>query len=437
MKFREILLVIVLLAAGFILYQAQTGHWDLWFGWEDDLFGWGREYNFEETKAIEAPVPAAIEITNSHGWVEVRGGDQDAVQLTFKKRIWRRDEADAREVSDRLRLIVERTGDRLALSTNREDFDRRNFETGFILTVPLRMIVTVVNSYGPVTVEGVKEAAVRNSHGEVSATRIDGPCTLESSYESVRSEDVRGGCRITNRHGDVRALSVAGDLRVETSYGAVRFEDIGQKADILAGHARVDGRRAQGPVSVETTYDRVTLEDVGPARVRARHGSVEVSGVRGDLDVDTTYEPVRARDIHGNLKITGNNVAVTASGIGGREISVTSSYANVDIADFSAQVTVSLRHGNLVLAPSDVRFPVDVRDEYGSIDFYWPAGANASLEARSHGGSVKWDIPGRPDVEKTNGTSLVKAFAGNANWPAVFLSTSYADIRLEERGRKF
>jgi DUF4097 and DUF4098 domain-containing protein YvlB len=437
MKFREILLVIVLLAAGFVVYQAQTGHWDFSFGWEDDFFGWGKEYTFEETQVIEAPLPSTLAITNSHGWVEVRGGDQETVQLTFTKRIWRRDEADARAIADRLHYVLDRSAGRLAFSTNRDEFRRTHFETGFVLTVPRRMSITVTNSYGPVDVETVEDATVRNRHGEISAARIEGPCSLETSYEDVRAEDLKSDCRIVNRHAAIRVLNAGGELHVDHAYGEVRFEDIGKKAEVVAEHAEVYGSRVRGPVTVETSYEKVRLIDVGAARVRARHCPVEADNVRGDLDVETTYEPVRVRNVQGNFTVTGNNVAVTASGVSGREISVTTSHEPVDLRDFSARVTVSLRHGNLILAPSELKFPVDVRDEYGSVDFYWPAGADAPLEARSRGGSIKWDLPGRPSVEKSNGTSLVRAFVENANGPKVFLSTTYGDIRLEEGGRKF
>jgi DUF4097 and DUF4098 domain-containing protein YvlB len=437
MKFKEILLVIILLAAGFVVYQAQTGQWDVTFGWDDGFFGWGREYTFEETAVIEAPLPSVLEVTNSHGWVEIRGGDRETVQLTFTKRIRRREEADAREVSDRLHYVLDRTANRLSFSTNRDEFRRTGFETGFVLTVPRGMSVTVRNSYGPVDVEEVRDATVRNRHGEISVARIEGPCSLETSYEDVRAEDLKADCRIVNRHAGVRVLTAAGDLRVDNAYGEVRFEDIGGKADVVAAHAEINGSRVQGPVTAETSYEKITLRGVGAARVRARHAAVEAEDVRGDLDVETTYEPVTARDVRGSLTVAGNNVAVTASGIAGPAISVTTSYEPVDIRDFAARLTVSLRHGNLVLAPSELRFPIDVRDEYGSIDFYWPVGAGAPLEARSRGGNVKWDIPGRPDVEKTNGTSFVKAFAASTGGPAVFLSTSYGDIRLEEGARKF
>jgi len=431
MKFREILLVIVLLAVGVVVYEVQTGNWTTW-GWtfneDGEFFGFGKAYSFEETQTIEAPVPASLEVTNSHGWVEVRGADQETVQLTFQKKVWRRDEADARAVADKLHYILKKSADRLSFSTNRDEFTKRNFETGFILVVPRRMTVTVTNSYGLVKVASLKEADLRNRHGRVSASDIEGACALESSYE-----DIEAGCRIINRHANVKALSVAGDLSVDHSYGEVRFEDVGGKAVISGSHSEVDGRRVQGPVSVESSYERISLINAGATRVRARHCRVEAQDIHGDLDVETTYEPVKAMNVQGSLRVSGNNVEVTASLIKGPEISVASSYENVDLEDFSAKVKISLRHGGLVLRPSDLKFPVDVRDEYGDIDLYWPAGEASPLEAQARGGSVHWGLSGKPSLEKSNGTSLIKAFVENTDRPAVSLSTSYGDIRIQEK----
>ena len=434
MKFREVLLVIVLLAAGVVVYQAQTGKWDLHFGWwEDDWIGFGQEYAYEETQVFEAPIPSSLEVINSHGWVEIRGADQETVQLTFQKKIWRRDEADARAIADKLKFKVEKTADRLSFSTNRDEFTRRNFETGFILVVPRRMAVKVDNSYGRVKAVALKEADVRNRHGEVSVSEIEGSCILESSYEDIEAGNLKGGCRVTDRHADVKVLSVAGELRVDHSYGEVRFEDVGGKVEVVGSHSEVNGRRVQGPVSVETSYERISITEAGALEVRARHCPVEATDIRGDLDIETTYEPVKAMNVGGNLRVSGNNVEVTASLVKGQDISVSTSYQNVDLADFSAKVGVALRHGRLVLRPLDLKFPIDVRNEYGDIDFYWPAGETSPLEAQSRGGSVQWELPGKPTLEKTNGTSLVKAFVDNTGRPSVFLSTSYGDIRIQEK----
>jgi hypothetical protein len=80
---------------------------------------------------------------------------------------------------------------------------------------------------------------------------------------------------------------------------------------------------------------------------------------------------------------------------------------------------------------------MDVRNEYGTIDLVWPSGETARLEARSKGGSVSWGLAERPDVDQTNGVSLVKAFTSSAGSPLNYLSTTYDNVRIEEGGRRF
>ncbi len=440
MKFREVLLVVVLILAGLVVYQVQTGHWNLdlnWDDWGDDFIGAGREFTYEETRTIEAPLPALLEVANGHGWVEVRGGDQTDIQLTFKKVVWRKTEEEAKDIAGRLKYNLTAASDRLTLDTNRDEFRKKNFETGFILTVPRAMAIRVTNGYGVVRVEGVKEASVRNRHGELFASDIGGPCTLETSYEDLEAQDIRGECRITNSHADVRAVSVAGDLWVETSYARIRVEDAGQKAELRGSHVGVDARRVAGPVSVDTSYEKVFLSDVGPATVRAHHSAVMAENVRGALDISTSYEPVQASKIQGDLLVSASNSDVSATGVVGSRISIASSYENIILDDFSAEVTVVLRNGNVVLKPRDLKHGMDVRNEYGTIHLAWPDGETPRLEARSKGGEVQWGLPEKPDVDQTNGVSLVKAFTANSDSPLIYLSTTYENIRIEAASRKF
>jgi len=437
MRFREIVLLAALILAGFVVYQIQTDGWDLRFDWDDEWLGWGREYSYEESRVFEAPVPAALAIDNGHGWVEVRGADQDHIELTFKKIVRRRKEEDARDVAGQLRYTVLSDDDRLTLGTNREEFRRRNFETGFVLTVPRGTAVSIVNAYGSVQVGSVAALTVRNRHGKLHIADIQGTCDLETSYQTADVERIEGDCSIKSRHARVRAASVAGDLRVETSYARARVEDIGGRADIVGAHMEVEASRVQGPVSVETSYQRVSLTDVGPAVVRARNTAVTAETVRGDLDVETSYERVRASDIRGNLLVASRNGAVAASGIGGQSLSVRTSYANVELSGFSADVSVVLRNGNAVLEPSDLRRGMDVRNEHGMILLNWPAGEIARLEARTRGGSVDWGLDAGPDAVTSNGTTVLKAFQDRPDAPLVFLDTTYADIRIREAGREF
>ncbi len=437
MKFKEVLLLILLLIAGLVIYQIQTGHWDLQLDWDDDFIRLGREYTYEVTEVFEGPFPARLEIANSHGWVVVEGSDEEIARLTFKKRIWRKDEASAREIADRLTYNVERAGGNFYLSTNRSEFRKRNFETGFILSVPRGTAVLVENSYGYVNVFDVREALVKNSHGKVSLARVEGDCTVENSYEDVEIEYAGGFCDVATKHADVQVYSVSGGLRIENRYGTIRVEDIGQSAEIYAENCEVRGRGIQGDLDLETSYENIDLVDIGPAKIRARHSPVDVDEVRGNLDVQTSYEAVRATNVRGSLSVTGHTVGVTAWNIEGDDIVIDTSYRKVNLSEFEGSTRISLRNGDLILKPKALRFPISVQAEYADIHFFWPNGEEAPFEARSKGGDVHWGLGATPAVSQNNGVSLVKAFQERTDKGQITLSTTYSDITIEEYSPEF
>lgn len=430
MRFREILLVIILLLAGAAVYEYKTGGFQFNFDGEVGFFGAGKEYAAEETQTFTAPLPARLEVRNSHGWIDVRGTDEEQIGLTFKKRVWRRREQEAKDVAGRLRFNLEKTGDVWTLSTNREDFNRRNFETGFVLTVPRRLSVVLTNSYGDVVVASVKDAQVRNRHGQVTARDIEGNADLETSYEDLEARNIKGDCRVVNSHADVQVQSVEGGVRIDDRYGTVRAEDLAKTLEVEAEHAEVDVRRVQGTVSVDTSYEKITLTDVGAARVTAVHAPVEADTVRGALEVQTSYEPVKAVNVEGDLTVRGKNASVTASDVGGQAIAIDTSYEDVDISGFSAKTLISLHNAHIVLKPTDLKLGLDIRNSYGDIELVWPAGADSPVDAQSKGGNVHWGLADRPDLEQSNGTSVLKAFSVNAGKPPVVLATSYGDIRI-------
>ncbi|HOW86347.1 MAG TPA: hypothetical protein P5119_10165 [Candidatus Aminicenantes bacterium] len=440
MKFKEVVLVIFLILAGLVLYEVKTGHWSFDWAWDWDEGGFGpagREVTAEETRTIAAPLPAVLEVENGHGWVEVRGADQDFAQLTFKKVVWRRNEAEAREIAGRIRYTMDTAAGKLRLATNREEFRRKNFETGFVLTVPRSMTVRVTNGYGTVRIEDVGEAAVTSRHGEVFVSGIDGPCALETSYEDVEARDIKGTCRIVNRNGDVRAVSITGDLTVRTSYARIRVEDAGGRADLYGPNSAVEALRVAGPVRVEASYEKVHVADVGPAGIFGHNMTVSAENVRGDLEVRTSYEAVKAAGIRGKLMVEAHNAAVEARDIEGPLVSIQTSYDNVTLAGFSGEASIVNRNGNVSLEPKLLKGPISVDNEHGSIVFLWPAGERARFEARARGGSIRWGLSAKPDVDETNGSAVLKAFSAEAAAPLVTLSTAYDDIRVEEAGRKF
>lgn len=429
MKAKEVLLLILIVAAGVTFYEARTG--GLWIDGDGAPFGAGRAYTYEDSMTLEGPVPPLIELRNAHGDVEVRGAATESVSLTFRKVVRRRKEAQAKAVADKLKAVVRREAGRIEISTNRSDFEKKGFETDFRLIVPEGVEIAVENSYGTVTATGLAAARIDNAHGKVDAADIAGPLSTVSTYEDVDVARV-GACAISARHADVDIRQAGGDVRVDHAYGRVSVSDAAAGVIVQGSHTEASLLRIAGAVEVRTSYEKASLVDVGPATILGEHADVSAEGIGGPLKVATTYADVRARDVRGDLDVEGRSVGVVARSVAAGLIRVATSYEDLDLADFTGRVDIGVSHAAAVLAPAALDAAIEVRNAYGAIRFVWPKGARLPFEGRSKGGSVKWLLAERPDIETSNGESLLKAFSADTGGPAVTLSTSYADIVVEE-----
>lgn len=430
MKAKEIILLVFIIVAGVFFYHVQAGKIDV--AW-DDFIAWDfNEYTYQETQVIEPPLPAALHVLNSHGQVEVLGTETDRITFTFEKKIWRRNEEKAREVADKLHPIITKGDTAVTITTNRSDFKRRNFDTNFRITVPSGVAVEVTNSYGPVKADQVGETMIDNRHGEVSATNIRGGAVIENSYEDVEVSGLQSNCTIRSRHSDISVKAVAGEVNIEDSYGLVDFRGGGQKATINAPHTEIRVEDLSGPLEVRNSYEKITLRNVGPSRIEGSHSSVDADGVSGNLEIDDTYEPIILNSIRGNLQITGGHMSVKGRGIVGDSIYVSSSYEDVDLADFAGKTTILLSHGNITLTPLPLTGSLEVRATYSPIVFFWPGEDRYPLEAQTKSSDIHWSLFGNVSPEEKDNLTLVRAFSEVSDKPRIVLSTTYGDIQFEK-----
>ncbi len=432
MKAREVLILILIVAAGVFFYYAHTGKLDLDGDWEWGIFDFGESYSYEESQTIEAPLPARLEVRNAHGDVDVWSSDQEDIRLTLHKKIRRRKEAEAREVADKLKPVITRTGDRIIVSSNRGEFKKRNFETNFTLVVPRSLEVIIENSYGTVKADRIRSCEIVNPHGEVVVMEVEGGLSVKNSYEDVDIEGVGASCRVEADHSDIIVRGAGGEVWIDHGYGKVVVEDAAADVTIRGDHTEVAGRGIKGRTDVRTSYESISLRNVGPAVINGHHSAVEAEAVAGSLKIATSYEHVRVDDIRGDLAVEGKSVEVVGKSIAAREVRITTSYENLDLADFSGSPTISMSHGDARLAPSSLDFPIEVKNVYSTVRLFLPKGEAGPIEARSRGGEVKWGLAEPLSLSQTNGETIVKAFLDRVQKPAIFLSTSYGDIYLED-----
>jgi hypothetical protein len=431
MKAREVFLALALIAFGSLTYYAKSGRLQVegdggWLFW-----GHTEEYLFEEAvQTIPGPLPREIQVINAHGAVEIRGAETDAITVAFKKSVNRRTREEAQKVADQLKMVVNREDPRLILSTNRDDFRRKNFETRFTITVPLGMPVLVRNSYGPVKIEKTGAADVVNPHGAVTAGSIDGRIAVDGSYEDVDVHDIRGDARIAAPHAKVIAVGVRGELLVDANYAELFLEDVDRNVRIGALHSSVNGKNLKGEVEIKNSYEKVVLSGTGPVKIFGHHSDVQAEGVDGPLEIGNAYAKLKLGGVNGDLRIEGSNLEVHAARVTAREIYVSTSYENVEILGFSGGATILERHGDVVLEPAALTGPIDVRASYAAVRLGWPAGLRAPFEGETKSGVIHWNLADKPSFVEANGKSVTRAYPDAAG-PTVKILTSYGDIRVE------
>jgi hypothetical protein len=436
MKAREIVLVLLIIGLGVFTYYAKTGKLDIqWDSGDFILFGRGEEFIFEESLEITAPLPRELQVINAHGGVEIRGTETDKITIGFKKSIHRRNRDEAQKVADQLKMAVNRDESRLILSTNRDEFKRKNFETYFKISVPAGLEVLVKNSYGLVKTAGTGPADIANPHGEVQASDTAGRLIVNNSYEDVSILNAGADCRVTSPHANVTANGIQGELILDHSYGSVEIENIAKKAVVKGSHSRVTGKNLKAEVEIESSYEPISVTDSGPTTIRGHHSDIEARGITGPLSITDNYARLVVDGVKGDLRIDGTNMEIRAESVAADEIRIATTNQNVEILGFTGKTTVRLDHGDLVLEPDAVTGPIDVQASYAAIRFGWPAGGRFPFEGRTRSANIIWNLAERPSLEETNGLSLTKAFQDETGKPSITLSTSYGDIRVVETRR--
>ncbi len=438
MRARDFFLALLVIGLGVFLSYAKSGRLDdLTFGWDGP---WARsldDFTFEETREIPGPLPAEIQVINSHGTIEVAAtGTAEKATVHFKERIAARNRTEAEAVAEALRMDIASSGGRLVLSTNRDDFRRRNFRTEFKMTVPPGTVVRLKNSYGPVRVEGTGKAEIDNPHGEVFVRRTSGLLKISSSYASIVVDGVAGNVRLSAPHAEVDLRNIDGEVDVEHSYGRIALDGIARRSVIKGTHSEVEASNLSDQADISSSYKRITVASTRSLVFRAHHCDISAKAVDGSFEANDSYGHVRIEGLTGDLKIDGTNVRVTGLGLGAGSLFVKTTYENVALSGFSGPAEVVLSHAGLVLEPAPtLSGKIGVQGEYADVRLVWPDGFQTPFEARTRNGRIVWNLARKPDSETSNGSTEIRAFTSETGKPKIEIATVHGDIRVEAAGR--
>jgi len=432
MKAKEIILLILIIVVGILFHQLYTGKIDVYFDLDDDFVVISNEFDYEDYQELEPPFPALLQVENSYGDVEIQGTSEEKIAITLRKTIWRRKEDTAREIADELKMVIQEQADRLVISTNKDEFGRKNFKLSFKISVPMSMDVVVRNSYGSVEVFDLRNTDITNRNGEIHASNISGQLILNNSYKTIEVENIDADLELESHNSSVYVSKVKGKAHIVHRYGDIHLDDISGGVKVEGSHSEIYGENLAGPVELESSYKNITLIHVGPTKIKGYSSTIEVEGAEKLVDVKNDYGKVRVTSIDGDLVIEGKNLEVTGKSIVGDKIDITSSYRDIELTEFSGNTTIVLSNGEIVLDPYPLTHPIEVKGEYANIRLRWPLGKKYRFEAKVKDGEIEWGLPAEISVQEEDHTRTVTAFIQEKESPSIFLSTSYRTIWVEQ-----
>jgi hypothetical protein len=432
MKAKEVFLLIFIILVGVSISLVYNEEFDIGWGWgEGWLFGY-EEFVYEETETLEDISLNQLQIRNAYGSVEILGTDQNKITISFEKRVWRKDEADAKALADQLKMVIDQEGQTLTLTNNRQDFKNKKFETHYYIAAPVNLNVNITNSYGLVKVERVGATDISNRYGEVTASEVSGSLAIYNKYDEVNIEHAASDCLIEASNADINIRDVRGKVDIKNSYGKLALEEIAKEVTIRSPHCTIYGWNIAGDMDVENSYEKIELSDVGNVKIAGIQSPVEIDSAEGKIDINNRYSKVKLKNIRGNISIEGKNLGISGNSIQGETITIHSSYHDIELEDFSGNTSITLAHGNIYLTPSPLTHPLDIKGSYADIKFFWPESGKYPIDIQAKEGHIMWKLDAEVSYQKDNGLSEVKAFGEESGKPSIFLSTDYGTIWVEK-----
>lgn len=398
----------------------------LWFG----SFGtYDVPLEAEEDATFTVGTPAGLVVESACGKVEVRAVEGTEMRVNVHKRAWGRNEAEAQEQLDTIRLEATQDGDsvRLGLENAREVCGargRRIPEITFTVETPVETAVQVTTTFGSVGLDGTQ-----------------GPAELSSRFGEINVANLEGSLNADTDNGAVTAQAVqAGDASIvlQSSFGRIRLEDAeAATLEVRATNGLIDVRQAviSDTVTLSSDFGGVTWDsgEGGSLEATSKNGQVSLTGleIAGGLQAGSDFgavllEGVRAASYtanskNGNVTINGATANVIAHSDFGKVDVTVDGEVTVDLSTNSGAITYTgglgegenvmrTRFGNiLVRLPQDTGFTFDLETSFGKITSDFPI-----------------TIQGEPDETHWQGEV-------GGGGPALTAATDNGNINLEYR----
>jgi hypothetical protein len=178
-----------------------------------------RAYSFEDPASVtEVTGNSTAMISNPMGDTIVSGG-ADFLRVVLKKTFNAPSDADAHDLAERIKLVVEKTPDGIRIGTNR-DRVAGDFKTDLKIELPRGLAISVNSGNGAVSLSRAeRQFSVNAAGGPVSVSQIKGGVDLAlDGTGSLDASNVAGNLSVQGAR-DAKITNIGGGLDLKASNG--------------------------------------------------------------------------------------------------------------------------------------------------------------------------------------------------------------------------
>ena len=245
------------------------------------------------------------------GSVNVRGGQQQAINYDIHTHSYTSSEQDARRQFDSYKISAYVRGDTAWIVADWQGGRPRKFSGEFTLNVPRDM-------------EGVK---VETAGGSIEAAGLSGRVDAESGGGSIHADDIGGLVNAETGGGSIEVGTIGGDVSLHTGGGSIEVHHAKGKVIAETGGGSVEIQSGMQGATIETGGGSIEVRQcTGKVKVSTGGGSVDLGDMGGPVDIDTgggsihltsAKGHVRAQTGGGGIELYGVPSARAETGAGG------------------------------------------------------------------------------------------------------------------------
>ena len=391
----------------------------------------GEAYTFTDQSVFRNDIKQGmiVSINNSYGSVRVTGGGS-TLRATLTKGVRGWSQEEARKIADRISLFVSQTADGLSITTNRDQINEQ-FTTDIQIEVPANIGVSITDSYGSVTVNGVQGGlSAKVSYGQTDLGGIKGDVNLGLNYSDVTASNIEGDVTIAGAKR-ARISNITGTVELtaaNASNGLVDLRDISGQVKVNAPFCRITAQGLDQLADLRTEHSPgVDVTRAASVVIDAPHSDVRARNIDGDLRVSSSNSNLQISSVSGSLQVQGQQTSVNAEDVKG-SIAIETTHGDVALKNFFEDVHVETSYRDVTLTTAaEPAGDIEVNNNHGQIKLMLPQSSRFNLDAESANGQIQ--PIGFNQLEQRTRNSLVSELG--LDGPTIKLRTSFKKIIIQ------